>query len=136
MSPKKERTFKKSYAAELLRIAAGDVESAEVLMQSQKGRPENVCYHAEQCVEKALKALLVHLEKPVPISHDLGTICERVNQYLPIEVHADLTLYNEFATTRRYEESDMILEPEDLKAAVDVARQVLAWVLATVSKNS
>jgi HEPN domain-containing protein len=136
MSPKKERTFKKSYAAELLRIAAGDVESAEVLMQSQRGRPENVCYHAEQCVEKALKALLVHLEKPVPISHDLGTICERVNQYLPIEVHADLTLYNEFATTRRYEESDMILEPEDLTAAVDVARQVLNWVLATVSKNS
>jgi hypothetical protein len=45
MSPKKERTFKKSYAAELLRIAAGDVESAEVLMQSQRGRPENVCYH-------------------------------------------------------------------------------------------
>jgi HEPN domain-containing protein len=79
-------------------------------------------------VEKSLKALLVHFEKSVPITHDLGIITERVNQFLSIEIHADLTSYTEFATTRRYEESDMILEQEDLEAAIKIAEDVLKWV--------
>jgi hypothetical protein len=33
-----------------------------------------------------------------------------------------------FATTRRYEESDMVLEADDLSAAIKVAEDVLSWV--------
>lgn len=127
MTPKRERVFKKIYARELVGIADGDLESAKALIDANRGRPENICYHAEQCVEKSLKALLVHLEKPVPVTRDLGIITERVNQFLPLEIHADLTLYTEFATTRRYEESDMILDRADLDAAVKTAEDVLAW---------
>lgn len=127
MTPKRERVFKKIYARELVGIAEGDLESAKALIDANRGRPENICYHAEQCVDKSLKAILVHLEKPVPVTHDLGIITERVNQFLPLEIHADLTLYTEFATTRRYEESDMILDRADLDAAVKTAEDVLAW---------
>jgi HEPN domain-containing protein len=128
MTPRRDRHFQKSYAAELIGIAAGDLESAKGLLVAKRGRPENICYLAEQCIEKALKAMLVHLEKPVPITHDLGIISERVQQYLPIEVHTDLTLYTEFATTRRYEESALILTQEDLEAAIEVAENLLLWV--------
>lgn len=44
-----------------------------------------------------------------------------MNQYLPLEIHADFILYSKFATTRRYKNSDMMLEPEDLSATIDVA---------------
>jgi HEPN domain-containing protein len=128
MTPKRERVFRKTYARELIGIAEGDLESAKALLAANRGRPENICYHSEQCVEKSLKALLVHFEKSVPITHDLGVITERVNQFLSIEIHADLTSYTEFATTRRYEESDMILEQEDLEAAIKIAEDVLKWV--------
>lgn len=136
MTPKRDRVFKKAYSAELLEIAEGDLESAKVLHESSRGRVENIGYHAEQCIEKSLKALLVHLEKPVPITHDLGVITERVNQYLTIEVHADLTLYTEFATTRRYENSDMVFEKDDIKAAIEVAELVLVWVKSKISIQS
>lgn len=128
MTPKRERLFKKVYARELVGIAEGDLESAKALADINRGRPENICYHAEQCVEKSLKALLVHFEKPVPITHDLGIITERINQFLPIDIHTDLTSYTEFATTRRYEDSEMILEREDIEAAIKVAEDVLTWV--------
>lgn len=128
MTPKRERIFKKVYARELVGIAEGDLESAKALADINRGRPENICYHAEQCVEKSLKALLVHFEKPVPITHDLGIITERINQFLPIDIHEDLTSYTEFATTRRYEDSEMILEREDIEAAIKVAEDVLTWV--------
>lgn len=62
------------------------------------------------------------------MTRDLGIATERFSQYIPIEIQADLTLFTEFATTRRYEESDMILERGDREAAIDVAAAVLAWV--------
>jgi hypothetical protein len=76
------------------------------------------------------------LEKPVPITRDLGVITERVNQYLTLEVHADLTLYTEFATIRRYENSDMVFEKDDIKAAIEVAELVLVWVKSKISIQS
>ena len=33
-----------------------------------------VCFHAEQCVEKLMKALLIHLGVTPPRSHDLVTL--------------------------------------------------------------
>lgn len=68
MTPKRERIFKKTDAKELIGIAEGDLESAKALLDANRGRPENICYHAEQCVEKSLKALLVYLEKADPIT--------------------------------------------------------------------
>ena len=127
MTPKKERLFRMEYAQELLRIAAGDLDSAKVLSEGNKGRPENIGYHAVQCIEKSLKAILVLLNKPVPLTHDLGSITERVKQYVPFDIQADLTMFTEYATTRRHEESEMILEQEDLEAAIAIASQVLAW---------
>ena len=129
MTPKKERLFRPEYAQELLRIAAGDLDSAKVLLVAKKGRLENIGYHAAQCIEKSLKAMLVLLKKPVPLTHDLGSITERVSQYVPFDIQADLTMFTEYVTTRRYEESEMILETDDLEAAIAIASQVLEWVI-------
>jgi hypothetical protein len=38
----KKRIYKKEYAKELLKIAAGDLDSAVELSQAKTGRPENI----------------------------------------------------------------------------------------------
>jgi hypothetical protein len=58
MSPYKQK-FKKEYSFELLRIAIGDLESAKVLFEINKGRPENIIYHIEQSIEKSLLRSLI-----------------------------------------------------------------------------
>lgn len=63
MTPKKERHFKPEYAKELIAIARGDLASAFGLKKIKMGRPENICYHAEQSIEKSLKAVLCHKQK-------------------------------------------------------------------------
>jgi|GEM_PF-5155203 hypothetical protein len=40
----KKRIYKKEYAKELLKIAAGDLESAVELSQAKTGRPENIIF--------------------------------------------------------------------------------------------
>jgi HEPN domain-containing protein len=52
-----------------LQFAAEDLRSAEILLTAELFNM--VCFHSQQCVEKALKALLARLDKPIPRIHDL-----------------------------------------------------------------
>jgi hypothetical protein len=44
----KRQKYKKSYGAELLRIAETDIESAKLLFATRKARPETVVFHVQQ----------------------------------------------------------------------------------------
>lgn len=48
----KKRLYKKEYSKELLKIAAGDLDSATALSQAKSGRPENIIFLVQQSVEK------------------------------------------------------------------------------------
>lgn len=125
MSP--DQIFKKEYAIELFRIAQGDLESAHVLAQSKKGRMENSCFHAEQAVEKALKAVLCHLEIAVPLSHNLELIVSKIPKKHRPPRESQIGLLTEFATIRRYEEGAAVLSDADVKAALDIAESIINW---------
>jgi len=49
----REKLFRRDYAHVLWNIAEGDIQSAEVMaMHLEKGRRENICFAAQQCIEK------------------------------------------------------------------------------------
>jgi HEPN domain-containing protein len=55
--------------------AGGDYATAErELRAGESPNYDAVCFHAEQCVEKLMKALLIHLGVTPPRSHDLVTL--------------------------------------------------------------
>ena len=74
MSPQRTQKYKTEYAYELLRIAQGDLESAQALYAAKTGRKENVGYLAQQCVEKCLKAVLCYKGVPVPHTNELAAL--------------------------------------------------------------
>ncbi len=84
--------------------AEEDIVSAEYLMTMPTEAPYGtVCFHAQQCVEKYVKALLVSLSIDFPKVHDLGELLRLV----PAEHRPELTAVDEerltdFATTHRY----------------------------------
>ncbi len=55
--------------------AEGDYATAELELHPT-GTPnlDAVCFHAEQCIEKLMKALLIHLGVTPPRTHDLATL--------------------------------------------------------------
>jgi HEPN domain-containing protein len=122
-----ERIFKREYAAELLQIAENDLVAAAALAPIKGVRKETVLFHVEQSVEKALKSVLCYLGKPVPFTHDLYAIIQRFDESnMPpggFALH-DLT---PFATIRRYEEGNYLIEENDISIAIDSGELVLAW---------
>jgi len=72
--------------------AEEDYFTVEVLTRQRKKRVHNsVCFHAQQCAEKYLKALLVSYKVPVRKTHDLGDLADALQSYEPtITLIADL----------------------------------------------
>ena len=124
----KDQLFKQEYAKELLKIAKGDLETTEVLLAAKKGRPENICFYAQQVIEKALKSLLCHKGLSIPFTHSIELILDRLGKDLQPPHGSDLVVLTDFATIRRYEEGNEIIDQGDLNASVEAARKTLSWV--------
>lgn len=58
-----------------LEFAAEDLHAADSLLEEDI--PNVVCFHAQQCVEKVLKGLLVHHNQYCPKVHDLDELYKR-----------------------------------------------------------
>lgn len=85
---------------------------------------DTVCFHAQQCVEKYLKALLVLEGIDFPKTHDLG----RLLSLMPAELRPEFSpeeqeRLTEYATSARYPGWEEISLAE-ARRAVAVARRV------------
>lgn len=83
-----------------------------------------VCFHAQQGVEKYLKAILVQAGIPVPKTHDI----EKIVALLPSEIKIGLSLeemrtLTSYAVEYRYPGHEPLALP-DAKEAVDLANRI------------
>lgn len=135
----KDRLFRRAYAGELIKIAYGDLASAEVMADNlKKGRKENICFVAQQCIEKSLKAVLCAQGKPVPMTHSIEVLLDRLAGDQPSAAERLIEL-TDFATIRRYEEGNEIITDADIAAIIAAARDVANWAnvrIDQLAKNS
>lgn len=79
------------------------------------------CFHAQQCVEKYLKAILVARDQPFPKVHDLlalNTLCEQAGIFTGFDP-AQLDLLSLYAVRVRYPGEDPT--PDEARQAVKIA---------------
>lgn len=126
MGPK-NRVFKKEYSKELIHIAENDLISARTLASNNEVRRETVLMMVQQCIEKTLKAVLCALGLPLPQTHDLLVIIDRLGTENAPPMSDALDDLTPFATIRRYEEGRFEILDSDLETAFDVAENVLKW---------
>jgi HEPN domain-containing protein len=56
----------------LLEKDAGDLAAVRLLAGDERQSDHVVGFHAQQAVEKAIKAVLVSRELEIPLTHDIG----------------------------------------------------------------
>lgn len=105
--------------------AESDLRAAVYLLEPRVEQPtEAVCFHAQQCAEKYMKALLVFRGTDFPMTHDL----EKLTALLPAALRPRLTIEEQrrfigYATAARYPGSGEIPLAE-AKRAVALARRL------------
>jgi HEPN domain-containing protein len=83
-----------------------------------------VCFHAQQCIEKYLKALLTEHETLFPKIHDLVKLGEMCFPFMPElkAAEADLDLLARYAVAFRYPGEEAARE--EAKAAIKALEKV------------
>ncbi len=115
--------------------AENDLKNAEYTLTMQEGCPfDTVCFHAQQCAEKFLKAWLLSLGIDFPKSHDLTELTALLPETcrFPISVD-DCVELTDYATVTRYPGEWETLERHDAERAVELARKVKKEILRIFS---
>lgn len=89
---------------DLLALAREDLASAEALDKAEHVSDSPVGFHAQQAVEKALKAVISSRDSEFPFTHDLGLLmqlCEDAGFELPADL-AEADRLTPYAAAIRY----------------------------------
>jgi len=106
--------------------AEEDLLAAEHLLTLGQRSPfATVCFHAQQCIEKYIKALLVSLTIDFPKIHDIGELAELLpaGYNVPLEETQQERL-TDYAVVSRYPGNWEPLTQTDAEEAVALARRV------------
>ena len=102
--PKKERCAVNPLTLEWVENAEEDYVVAQQLRQGQYPVYNSICFHAQQCVEKYLKAWLQEANIPFPRTHDLKELLELIVPSVPIwrAWEPDFSSLFKYAVATRY----------------------------------
>ena len=96
---------------------------------------EDLCFHAQQAVEKALKAVLVHQGIAFRLVHDVNELLQSLEEHgihIPERLREATTLTG-FAVMTRYPGAYEPVSAEEHGEAVRLADEVLAWVTSIIT---
>ncbi|PWR70019.1 HEPN domain-containing protein [Methanospirillum lacunae] len=113
-------------SAALIRLGHDDLIAAKILFEKD-GPSSIICFHAQQTVEKGLKAVLIRKGTPIRKIHDLVELTELIQDLsLTLPVDGDMVaLLNLYAVKARYD--DTITDTLSPEEAIEIAKKVIEW---------
>jgi HEPN domain-containing protein len=125
---------KDEFVQEWLKYAYNDLFTAHHMFEDvHPKQTEIVCFHCQQCAEKALKGFLIHKDMEPPRIHDTRILC-KMCQDLDSSFNsisgfcADLT---PFAVAARYPK-ELASDETVAKIAIDKAQQVYDFCVSKI----
>ncbi len=119
-----------------LRHAEEDLRAAEALLNNSEIAPRHICWLAQQCAEKALKAVLVFLDIDFPYSHDLDGLRNLIPGEWEVKAsYPDLSDLTEWAVEARYPGDWPDAVVSDADVAIAQAQSILQAVRKDLVKH-
>ena len=125
-------------ATEWLAHAEADLHYARLGHRDAAALENLVAFHAQQAIEKALKAALVAVAVEFPKTHDLEQLVElAADAGLAWPAELDKVLeFTPFATQGRYPGFDDPITRADVDEAIAMAEKVVVWAKGEIAKMS
>lgn len=114
--------------------ARSDLQLGRAALNTHGVLPEDAAFHAQQCAEKALKALLLQHEVVFPKTHSIEVLLDLLKQQglnIPKGVDESFEL-SEYAVQTRYPGEWEPVTKAEARKAIERAALVLAWVESQV----
>ena len=90
---------------------------------------EDLCFHAQQAAEKALKALLVSKSRGIPHTHSIRLLLDSLPPDLLVPPGVEeAAILTDYAVAARYPGEQEPVEEDEYRRAVLLAEKVVTWV--------
>ena len=101
---KREKFLMNPLTEEWIQKAEGDYTTVKLLQESPISSKDVICFHAQQCIEKYLKAWLQEANIPFSKTHDLETLLDLIVPTIPAwqAWYSDFSTISEHAVDPRY----------------------------------
>lgn len=122
-----------------LRRAKSNLSRAELGRQKEDILYEDLCFDAQQAVEKTLKGLMAYLKIKIPRTHSIGYLLKTIDQSKKAKVPKSLkeaVVLTDYAVTTRYPGDWEPLCNQDYEQAVKLARQIYRWACSIVNQEN
>ncbi|GFP32492.1 hypothetical protein HKBW3S42_00796 [Candidatus Hakubella thermalkaliphila] len=120
-----------------IKRAKSNLERAKAGRISQDVLYEDLCFDAQQCVEKSLKSLLVSLDVEFPWKHDIDVLFGLISKS-GIKIPDDLksaVILTRYAVHARYPGLAEPVSEEDYQEALALAGKVFNWALKILRED-
>jgi HEPN domain-containing protein len=96
---------------------------------------EDLCYQAQQAVEKAVKGLLIYYNIEPQFTHNIGILLEELRTYVNISEIKETIKLSRYAVQTRYPGEYDDITKEEYENAVKIARNCLVWIERKIKEN-
>ncbi|GBU22491.1 hypothetical protein R80B4_02400 [Fibrobacteres bacterium R8-0-B4] len=90
---------------------------------------EDLCFQAQQAVEKALKGLLIFHNVEPEKTHNLVSLIKELSKYIAIPKEiSEAVILNDYAVQTRYPGNYTSVSEEEYNQAVKAAEKCIDWI--------
>lgn len=114
----------KDNSSDWLFFAGSDLQTAKSVLQG--GINHMVCFHSQQAIEKSLKAILRHVNQPLPKTHSLAKLLAKTKEAVPSLQLPEEEIYfvDQFYSPTRYPDTFPGSLPEGLPNRADAEKSL------------
>jgi len=113
-----------------LKRARSNLERAKMGKVTQGILYEDLCFDAQQAVEKSLKAMLIKLNQSFPKTHSIGVLLKLIEE-ADVEIPKNINqakLLTAYAVDARYPGDYETVSKEEYKEALKITEDVFKWL--------
>lgn len=117
--------------------AYSDLNLARLGRESRDVLPQQICFHAQQVVEKAFKAVLLFSRVEFPLTHDIEELID-ISGQAGISLPSDFLeagILTPYAVETRYPGYWGEITEQDVTEALGFAEKIVKWAEEYITKN-
>ncbi|MFB3789020.1 MAG: HEPN domain-containing protein [bacterium] len=120
-----------------LKKARHDLAAARTLLRENPQVTDMICFHTQQCVEKALKGYLTHIGRHVKKTHHLPLLLSYCVEHDPELMRLEIIVKRlaPYAVEVRYPDDWREIPVEEASTAVQYAEEALARIEEKIGWN-
>lgn len=121
-----------------LLLADGDLKTAEDELRMKEAVTNAICFHAQQCVEKCLKAYLTSVNQPFGKTHDIAELVElakKSDREFETLYKLKANKLTRYAVEVRYPDEFYIPTLDEARESLEIAREARKFIVEKINKT-